>query len=192
MAVPKAMLQPVSWGLNTALGVLCCFLLARIGVTLADELLYAPPDLGAPDDATASAPAATGGDDPQVIVSRNLFDADFLAPVKPAPPPEEPIEATELPLGLLGTAVTPGPEPGWAAIWNLESRESQVVTAGDELGDGEATVVRIERERVVLSENGDLRELVPDEDLHYRPKRSAASIRKARARRERHRRRTRR
>jgi hypothetical protein len=58
-----------------------------------------------------------------------------------------------------------------AVIWDAESGEHVVVEVGDALRSGQANVLRIERRRVVLSENGALRELVMDEESEYRPPR---------------------
>lgn len=118
--------------------------------------------------------------DREVILTRNLFNASLLAPVEPTPPPTEEVEETEFPLGLLGTISSNRSELGWAAVWDAESRESLVVKPGDEVVNGQATVLRIERKRILLSENGAIRELVLDDDGEYRPPRRPAPRRKAR------------
>lgn len=115
-----------------------------------------------------------------MILTRNLFNASLLAPVEPTPPPTEEVEETEFPLGLLGTISSNRSELGWAAVWDAESRESLVVKPGDEVVNGQATVLRIERKRILLSENGAIRELVLDDDGEYRPPRRPAPRRKAR------------
>jgi general secretion pathway protein C len=94
-----------------------------------------------------------------VILSRNLFNASLLAPTAPI---EEDLEATQLPLRLLGTAAVSDPSLSWAAVEDLESRQTLLVKIDQEI-KSQATVVRIERRRIVLSENGSPRELAFEE-----------------------------
>jgi hypothetical protein len=162
-------LRYVSWPLNAALLALCGFLVARTAGAVYDALRRSPPILVGAVALTPVPRELHSWSDREVILTRNLFNASLLAPAEAPPPPEEEVEETELPLGLLGTISSPRSEIGWAAVWNAESRESLVVTPGNEIGDGLATVLRIERERVLLSENGAIRELVLGEDGEYRP-----------------------
>jgi hypothetical protein len=62
--------------------------------------------------------------------------------------------------------------------WDAESRHTLVVKRGDEVGNGQATVLRIERGRILLSENGAVRELVFDEDDEYRPPKVPSRVRR--------------
>jgi general secretion pathway protein C len=98
----------------------------------------------------------------QVILERNLFNVSTLAP---GPPVDEQVdlEATKLPLRLLGTAAVGDPARSWAAVEDQESREHSVVRIGDTLR-GTATVERIERRRLVLRNAGRLEELALAED----------------------------
>lgn len=89
-------------------------------------------------------------------------------PAEPPPPPVEQVEPTELPLGLLGT-ISSDESESLAAVWDDEARESVVVAEGDEMADGAATVIEIDRARILLAENGATRELTFDEDETYRP-----------------------
>jgi type II secretory pathway component PulC len=95
-----------------------------------------------------------------VIVERNLFRVSTLLPAAPvvteAVPEVEELAATRLPLRLLGTA---GP---LAAIEDQHARKQRVVRAGDALG-GAATVVRIERRRIVIQNGATREELALDD-----------------------------
>ncbi len=142
---------------NAALFVLCCFLVAKTANAVFAALLTpAPADLAAaPADA---APATRSWKERQVILSRNLFNASLLAPTAPTAPLEEDLEATQLPLRLIGTAAVSDPSLSWAAVEDLEARETLLVKIDDEIKK-QATVLRIERRRIVLSEKGSRREL---------------------------------
>ncbi len=159
----------VSWLANTGLLVLCCFLLADAANAVFDALLT-PAPAHASEGVSPPPPAARPWSDRQVILTRNLFNSSLL---KPPPPPKvvkEALEATKLPLSLLGTAASPNPALSWAAIEDESSRRTVVVRVDDEV-KGKAKVTRIERKRVVLLENGVLRELV----LSEKKKRSKGS-----------------
>jgi general secretion pathway protein C len=143
------------WLANALLFVLCCFLAARALSTLAGEWVAGAPAGGEP---TAAAPAAPepSASDHQVILRRNLFNVSTLVASGPVPSDQEILEATKLPLKLLGTAASPDPKRSWAAVEDLESRKHLVVRVDDHLRE-RARVVRIERRRIVL-ENGTRRE----------------------------------
>jgi general secretion pathway protein C len=137
--------------LNGALGVLACFLLATI-VTAAIPEPDAEPASLAPAEVTA--PRVKGWDDRKVILERNLFNASTLAP-EVAVDPDADLEATKLPLKLLGT-VAGGSDQSWAAVLDTETGQHIVVRVDDLLKD-RAQVLRIERRRIVL-QNGAKRE----------------------------------
>jgi type II secretion system protein C len=143
---------------NAALFVLCCFLLAETAnAFFAAWLTPAPADLSTtPPDATRETRSRR---ERQVILSRNLFNASLFAPTASSAPLEEYLEATQLPLRLLGTAAVSDPTLSWAAVQDLESNKTLLVKIDQEI-KGQATVMRIERRRIVLSENGSPRELV--------------------------------
>lgn len=157
----------LSWLANTGLFVLSCFLIANTANTVFASLLTPEPDAVAarPDAAPL---AARSWKDREVILERNLFNASLLAP--PAPPVEEPeeLEATRLPLSLLGTVAALDPALSWAAVQDLEARKTLVLKNGDPVKKN-AEVLRIERRRVVLLENGAPRELALDDDDNARP-----------------------
>jgi hypothetical protein len=77
--------------------------------------------------------------------------------------PEEDLEATKLPLKLLGTATHSDPSLAWAAVQDLKNRNHLVVRVEDRLLE-QARVVRIERGRIVLENKGRREELALEED----------------------------
>jgi general secretion pathway protein C len=175
---------------NTALFVLCCFLVADTANAVFAALLT-PGFVAASVDRGPAPPAQRSWSDRQVILARNLFNASILAPDAPLAPIEEDLEATRLPLKLRTTAAASDPALSVAVVEMLDTGETRVVRVGDELASG-APVLRIERRRVVVSENGLPRELVletPGGDVSVsvtpsraRSGRAAASARAARLR----------
>ena len=151
----------LSWLANAALLGLCCFLVANTANTVFAAIL-AP----APDEVAAASPPPPLTDrswaDRRVILDRNLFDSAVVAPPKPvvAPEPEpENLEATDLPLELLGTICSNDPAESVAVVKDSKARETLVLRTHDSIQDGAAQVMRIECKRVVLREKGKLREL---------------------------------
>ncbi len=164
------------WTANTALGVLCCFLLSRvILLVLEHAVMPAPvalPSAGpAPAQAVASAPSER-----QAILRRNLFNVSTLVVSAPAIE-EEDLEATKLPLKLLGTAAAGDDRLSWAAVEDLETRQHTIVRVEDLLKQ-QAKVVRIERRRIVLENGARREELALDDDTSggaaARPQRTSA------------------
>src|SRR5262245_20909225 len=156
------MARYLGWVANTALFVLCCLFAARtvnsvIGSSLADS----PEPAVAPAETQLA--AAPTWNDRQVILNRNLFNASLLAPVGGPTTIEEDLEETKLPLTLLGTLAALEPENSWAAIEDRDSKLTRTVRINDELRPN-ATVLRIERRRIVIQENGSPRELTLAED----------------------------
>ncbi len=155
------MARYLGWLANTVLFVLCCLFTAKtvnavIGSSLAVE---AEPPVAPAETQLAAAPTWS---DRQVILTRNLFNASLLAPTGAAVV-EEDLEATKLPLTLLGTVAALEPENAWAAVEDRDSKLTRTVRIDDELRAG-VMVLRIERRRIVLQENGSPRELVLEED----------------------------
>lgn len=95
--------------------------------------------------------------DPRVVLGRDPVDTSALQPAPPPVPPAE-SEKSQLPLTLLGTFAASEPSLSRATFRHRESQETLVVGVGDEI-EGHALVVQIERERVVLRDNGSIREL---------------------------------
>ena len=101
---------------------------------------------------------------------------------------DENLQPTKLQIRLLGTAAAEDPAVARAAIEDKANRKTLVVRVGDRILD-KATVLRIERRRVILAENDARRELSLDDGQpgvssrqarrpSARPKRRTASARK--------------
>jgi general secretion pathway protein C len=152
----------LSWGANVILFVTGCFLAANTANAILSSVVLSPP--AQTGEQIAPPPLRNGTwADRQIILSRNLFNASTLELTPPTSEIVEDIEATQLPLTLLGTAAASNPQFSWAAIEDRDTRETLVVSVGDPV-KGNATVQRIERRRVVLIENGVPRELVLESD----------------------------
>ena len=151
------MVRYLSWLANAALLTLGCFLVANTANAVFAALLTPSPAERAP----APAPEPTAGrswSDRQKILERNLFNASLLAPARPVEVDED-LQATQLPLDLIGTIASPNPQLSRAVIEDQETRKHEVVRLHGDVKEGKAKLMRIERRRVVLSENGELREL---------------------------------
>jgi general secretion pathway protein C len=142
------------WAANSALFVLCCFLSSRPIDAILEALLLPSATVEQAPRAGA-APVARARSDRQAILRRNLFNVSTLAVSGPVSE-EEALEATKLPLRLLGTAASVDTRLSWAAVEDLETHQHSVVRIDDVLRQ-QAKVVRIERRRIVL-ENGARRE----------------------------------
>jgi general secretion pathway protein C len=153
--------QYLSWLTNSVLFVLCCYLVADTANEVFAALLT-PTAEDATRRPTSTARARRDWADREIILKRNLFNASLLAPAAPVEEPIEDLEATRLPLNLLGTAASTPTELSWAAVEDEEARQTVIVRMSDQIH--KATVQRIERRRIVLSENGVLRELTLDDD----------------------------
>ena len=152
------------WSANTALFVLCCYLVATLLNQVAAALLVpGAPEPGASPPVPAE-PVGRAWSDRQAILERNLFNVStLLAPAPGEGAAEEDLEATKLPLRLLGTAASTRPELSWAAVEDEDKRKHLVVRLRDQLA-GRATVVGIERRRIVLDNGGRREELALEED----------------------------
>ena len=170
--------------LNFVLLGASCFLVAEVVTEIGGEAIEPPPlsnevqrlDSG---DAVAAAP-------PSAILSRNLFGAQLAGEVQIAnaieSDPEDDLEATKLPLRLLGTAASRDENRSRAAIQDEKTRKHIVVAVGDELeGHRRVRVKDIQRTRVVLDNRGKLEELVlHEDDDRPKPKVKRRSVREAR------------
>jgi general secretion pathway protein C len=152
------------WAANVGLFGLCCFLLAGVITEVWAARLTPEPAAGIAAPAERANPRRARPDRGR-IVDRNLFNSTELAATAPEPEPvvDEELEETQLPLKLLGTAASDDQTLAWAAIEDLEQRKHKVVATGGEARPG-ASVVRIERKRVVLRNNGKLEELTLDDE----------------------------
>jgi hypothetical protein len=164
--VPVTVVRVAVWALNTVLFVLCCWLTAGLINAGIGEMLATPPPPPPPRAATA-APPSREWSDRQAILDRNLFQVSTLLPETPEPEqtevPEEELEATRLPLRLLGTVASDTPESAWAAIEDQQNRKQIVVRVNDRVLD-KAQVLRIDRRRIVLQNGAKREELALDED----------------------------
>jgi general secretion pathway protein C len=140
------------FALNVSLGVCACFLLASLIVTFLTRPDPVLASVAARPPAEARPPS---WEDRRIILERNLFNVSVLAPEADASAAEE-LEATELPLKLLGTVAADRPELSWAAVQDLQDGGHLVVRVDQTLLD-RARVLRIERRRIVL-QNGARRE----------------------------------
>jgi general secretion pathway protein C len=156
------MVRYLGWLANTVLFTLCCFLVANTANAIIAALLSQSPaqavDLGA-----SSGPRSRTWDDRQQINERNLFHSAKVAATKAAPKPtDEELKETELPLKLWGTIAAADPALSWASIEKTSNKVILAVRVGDQIQ--KATIVAIERRRVVLLENGNRRSLSLDDD----------------------------
>ncbi len=156
------MARYVSWLANAALFVLCAFLFSSTANAVFAALLTPSPAAPTTEARPAAAPQQRTWQDRQVILTRNLFNASLLAPAKVQVVETEELEETRLPLVLLGTLASDNPKLSRASVEDQESRNHIVVAVGDQLKSAE--VVRIERKRLVISENGVLKELTFDDE----------------------------
>lgn len=167
---------------NGALVVLCCFLAAQIVASLGAEILAPPPA----EETVLSQPveaARHSGNDPQVILSRNLFRVSTLGGAAQIDD-EEVYSKTKLPLRLLGTAAVGDAALSWAAVEDLDSREHLIVRVEDQL-KGKAQVLRIDRRRIVLQNGPRREELSLEEGMSPEPpRRTARATRDSRRRRK--------
>ena len=97
----------------------------------------------------------------RVIQRRNLFQS--AAEAAPAPPPveEEELEESKLRLRLLGTTASETPELSVASIEDLEANKRVALRIGDQVAG--ATLLRVERHRVVLDNRGEREQLSLDD-----------------------------
>jgi len=178
----------LSWTVNGVLFAVGCLLAADTANEVIAATLLAPAsearDVGAPPPSERPRTWAAR----QVILDRNLFDSTTLAPPIETAEPIEDIEKSKLPVTLLGTFAASDPELSRATLHDRELKDTLVVGVGDQIKD-KALVVRIERRRVVLRENGVARELTLDDEDSDRPviqraRRTALPSRNRRARSE--------
>lgn len=160
------------WALNASLFTLCCYITAGLASAwLGDRLAVdAAAQPAASTSATESGRAWT---DRQAILERNLFQVSTLLPAATeaaAPPPkieDEKLQATRLPLRLLGTVASPEANAAYAAVEDQQTRRQSVVRVGEAL-QGDATVLRIERRRIVIQNGANREELALDDEKELR------------------------
>ena len=156
------MARYLGWLANSFCFALCCLFAANTVNAVIGSALGVASDGGAAPTETAPADGAELGrsaGDLGVAIS----STPRCWPPPAAPTIEEDLEATRLPLTLLGTVSALEPENAWAAIEERDTHATRIVRVNDEIRPG-VTVLRIERRRVVLMENGSPRELALAED----------------------------
>jgi len=159
------MVRYLGWLANTALFALCCFLIADTANAIIAALLSQFP-AQAVELGPRSGPQSRSWDDRQQITQRNLFHSANLSAQAgaPAPPTDEELKETELPLKLWGTIAAVDPALSWASVEVTSGKGAILaVRVGDPIQNN-ATVVGIERRRIVLLENGSRRSLSLDDD----------------------------
>lgn len=149
---------------NAVLFVVACLLAADTANAVFAAIVLPPAAQDEEAKAVEGVKAPTWSDR-QDILDRNVFASSTIAPpLESQPDPDAELEATQLPLTLLGTAASPDPQLAWAAIQERGTRSTLIVGVGGSIQE-KATVVRIQRQRVVLLEDGVHRELAFDENM---------------------------
>ncbi len=145
---------------NVALFTLCCFQIAAVfNKVSADFLMPGPASFAAVP--APGAIAARGWERRQPILDRNLFGAQMFAEALPEEPVVEDLAGTKLPVRLLGTQVHSVRENSKAAIADRGGRFHELLYVGDTLErHPEARLVKIERGRVILQNQGRRDELL--------------------------------
>lgn len=170
--------------LDVALGLVCAGLLFQLARSFVEARADVVPE---PAFARDAAPPSEAGnwEAHAVIVTRNLFGSQQVAP--PPPAPTEILEATQLPLVLVGTLATADPTSpdAWAAVFDQQTQQHMVLRPQDELPGGAARVERVEPKRLVLFEQGELRELTLDAEVPQLPMGANAQRSNAKAARSR-------
>lgn len=136
------------WTSNAVLLAVAC-LCAAVALPPSLEWSAAHPSLPAARESS--------GANRQVTLDRNLFGSSVLEPTRSPVQPTS-LGKAQLPLTLLGTFAANGLSLSQATLRDDENEQTLVVGVGD-LIENQALVVRIERGRVVLRENGSTREL---------------------------------
>ncbi len=158
-----------TWVANGTLAVLCCFLAVA---TVRQFLAHAATPNSA-FLATSAAPVAKPDAlrlDPQRIVEASPFSLPGATAVD-----MNNLPATQLSLRLLGTLVTASLDTSFAAIEETDSRLSHIVKTQDRIKNT-ATIVSIERKRIVLDNAGQREELVLDEAPAANPSNNALAL----------------
>jgi len=182
------MVRYLGWLANTVLFTLCCFLVANTANAIIAAWLSQSPGL-AVELGPRSGTQSRTWNDRQQITQRNLFhSAKLSAPASTPKPTDEELKETELPLKLWGTIAADDPALSWASVEETGKKGAiAAVRVGDKIQS--ASIVEIERRRVVLLENGSRRSLSLDDDAAEKSsakgKRSKPPTRETTARTER-------
>jgi general secretion pathway protein C len=172
----------LTWTANSVLFAIGCLLAAdTANQVIAAVLFPAAPVVAAAavPRAAAQPPRSRTWAEREVILTRNLFHSSLDTPALTAEQLEEQLEKSRLPVTLLGTFAASDPNVSRATLLDKEKNETLVVGIGDQIKNT-AEVVRIERRRVVITENGAPRELTFGDEqgaepvIRRAPRRTAA------------------
>jgi type II secretion system protein C len=157
------MVRYLGWLANTVLFTLCCFLVANTANAIIAAWLSQSPALAVELGPRGGSQSRTWSDRQQ-ITQRNLFHSAKLSVAASTPEfTDEELKETELPLKLWGTIAADDPALSWASVEETGKRGViSAVRVGDKIQS--ATIVEIERRRVVLLENDSRRSLTLDDD----------------------------
>jgi type II secretion system protein C len=160
------------WILNVGLLVACGYIVA----TSARALVSPPevPELKVPDPTPVAVRARTF-DLYQPIADRELFRGGPKGAAKPAKPAvkrDAKLAESQLHVDVIGTAFASDPALSVALVHDHTANEKLVVRAHDPLAG--ATVVRIERKRIVVDKNGILEQITLDEETGKQPTKGRA------------------
>jgi general secretion pathway protein C len=149
----------LSWTANSVLFVIGCWLAADT----ANQVIVAALLPTTPAAVVSARPPppphrARNWAEREIILTRNLFHSSLDAPSLSADQLEQELEKSRLPVTLLGTFASSDPSLSRATLMDKEKNETLVVGVGDQIKN-QAEVMRIERRRVVITENGAPREL---------------------------------
>jgi general secretion pathway protein C len=159
----------LSWTANSVLFVIGCWLAAdTANQVIAAALLPSAPAAVASARPPPPPPRARNWAEREIILTRNLFHSSLDSPTVSQADIDAQLEKSKLPVTLLGTFAASDPNLSRATLMDKEKNETLVVGIGDQIKN-QAEVVRIERRRVVITENGAPRELTFGDDQGPEP-----------------------
>lgn len=153
-----AMNRIAVWTANGILIALCCLLIAATVNQFIATAKAPDPSLLEPL-ASATPKDETPRRDPKLIIEASPFSR-----IVPGADPSamDNLPTTKLSLRLLGTLATESVDTSFAAIEETDTNQSHIVKVQDRI-KGTATVVSIERKRIVLENAGQREELLLEE-----------------------------
>ena len=172
----------LSWAANIVLFVAGCWLAAGTANQVIAAVVFptAPVQVAAAPRTPATPPRARTWAEREIILTRNLFHSSLDTPTLSQAELDAQLEKSKLPVTLLGTFAASDPSVSRATLMDKEKNETLVVGIGDQIKNT-AEVMRIERRRVVIQENGAPRELTFGDDdgaeplIRRAPRRTAAA-----------------
>src|SRR3990172_5475912 len=128
------MISALRRGANSVLFVVACLLAADTANAVFAAIVL-PPAARDSESSSVESIAAPAWSDRQAILDRNVFASSTLAPPPVETQVEEELQATQLPLTLLGTAASQDPRLAWAAIQERGTRSTLIVGIGGSIPD---------------------------------------------------------